>query len=89
MLCALGGDPGPWARFTSPDPSLMKWKMADKSFTKGIDKGCDAGALFHKIPGATAGACPQGPSLCPHLLAHAAFVSARFRQLKAAYPHSP
>jgi hypothetical protein len=52
MLCAFGGDPGPWARFTSSDPSLMKWKMADKSFTKGVDKGCDAGALFHKIPGA-------------------------------------
>eukprot|EP01052_Picozoa_sp_SAG31_P047409 SAG31_NODE_9480_length_1270_cov_1.712212_2_plen_57_part_00 len=22
--------------------------------TKGVDKGCDAGALFHKIPGAPA-----------------------------------
>lgn len=32
-----------------------RWKMADSSFTKGVDKGCDAGALFHKIPNAPAG----------------------------------
>eukprot|EP01052_Picozoa_sp_SAG31_P052145 SAG31_NODE_12733_length_920_cov_2.294762_1_plen_300_part_10 len=54
MLCALNGAT-PWARFTSPDPSLMNWTMADKSFTQGVDKGGDAGALFHKIPGAPAG----------------------------------
>eukprot|EP01046_Picozoa_sp_COSAG06_P024278 COSAG06_NODE_1971_length_7939_cov_87.132908_5_plen_278_part_00 len=52
MLCAYGGDPGPWARYTSSDPSLMTWKMADTSFTKGADRGCDAGALFHRLPGA-------------------------------------
>ena len=49
MLCALDGN-SPWARFTSSDPSLMKWKKADDSFTQGKDPGGDAGALFHSAP---------------------------------------
>ena len=53
MLCALNGG-APWVRYTSNDSSLMHWKEADTSFTKGIDKGAAAGALFHKIPGAPA-----------------------------------
>merc|ERR1712194_341446 len=57
MLCALNGG-APWARFTSTDPALMTWKMADASFTKGIDKGAAAGSLFHKIPNAV----PGGPT---------------------------
>ena len=42
MLCALDGK-SPWARFTSSDPSLMTWKLADKSFTQGKDAGGAAG----------------------------------------------
>ena len=49
MLCALDGKT-PWARFTSSDPSLMKWKKADDSFTQGKDPGGAAGALFHSAP---------------------------------------
>ena len=44
MICALDGG-APWARFTTTDEKLMTWKVADRSFTKGIDKGAAAGAL--------------------------------------------
>ena len=57
MVCAYGGR-APWARYTSTDPKLMEWKVADTSFTQGVDKGADAGALFHKIPNAD----PDGPT---------------------------
>ena len=45
MLCALDGQ-NPWARFTSSDPSLMTWKMAERSFTQGKDAGGAAGERF-------------------------------------------
>ena len=64
MICGYDGSAdhrhtdGVWARYTSSDPKLMSWQLADASFAKGAPKGApkaDAGALFHKIPGAPAG----------------------------------
>lgn len=57
MLCALNGQ-APWARYTTTDPALMIWKMADASFTKGVDKTALAAPMFNKIPNAVSG----GPS---------------------------
>ena len=52
MLCSLNGT-GCWARYTSSDPRLMRRKLADKSFLKnGTASYCDAGAMFHRLPGA-------------------------------------
>lgn len=48
MLCALDGK-SPWARFTSSDPSLMTWKLADKSFTQGKDTNGAAGINCHVV----------------------------------------
>ena len=54
MLCSLNGT-GCWARYTSSDPRLMRWKLADKSFVRnGHAPYCDAGAMFHRIPGGPA-----------------------------------
>ena len=51
MLCSFNGT-GCWARYTSSDPRLMRWKLADKSFVRnGHAPYCDAGAMFHRLPG--------------------------------------
>eukprot|EP00039_Didymoeca_costata_P022287 m.346453 g.346453 ORF g.346453 m.346453 type:complete len:323 (-) comp29248_c0_seq1:40-1008(-) len=58
MVCALDGK-SPWARYTSTDPNLMTWKLADATFTRGVNHTAAlAGALFHKVPGAP----PGGPT---------------------------
>ena len=52
MICAYAGSgKGPWARYSSTDPALMSWKLADVNFTN-VHGGAEAGALFHALPGA-------------------------------------
>jgi len=59
MVCALNGVT-PWARYTSTDPDLLHWTLADPSFTKphGVNKDAQAGDLWNPIPNAP----PQGPT---------------------------
>lgn len=47
MVCAYDGK-SPWARYTSTDPKLMEWKLAEHNFTSP-PTGSLAGALFHKV----------------------------------------
>ena len=61
MLCAFAGSgKGPWARYSSTDPRLMTWKLADLNFTN-VHGGAAAGALFHALPGAPT-AAEGGPT---------------------------
>ena len=61
MLCAYDGSgKGPWARYSSTDPALMTWKLADLDFTN-VHGGAAAGALFHALPGAPT-AAEGGPT---------------------------
>jgi hypothetical protein len=62
MLCSYdvgpptpGGHAGPWVRYSSTDPALMKWKLADLNFTN-VHGAASAGALFHALPGAPSAA---------------------------------
>lgn len=68
MLCAYGGRT-PWARYTTTDPSLLRWRVADPDFAVDPSRNCSAagscstpdvgaGALFHPIPNAA----PGGPT---------------------------
>jgi hypothetical protein len=52
MLCDIGGGDS-WSRFTSTTPTLMKWKLADKTFTVPPVGGYDStegGEMFLPIP---------------------------------------
>lgn len=61
MICALDGK-SPWVRFSSSTPTLMKWKLADKSFMISAETGkpqgvknSQSGAYFQPIPNPKAG----------------------------------
>ena len=53
VLCAIDGEQ-PWARYTTEDPSLMEWRLADRQFTRPIALGCydctENGIMFRPIP---------------------------------------
>lgn len=61
MLCDVDGEQ-PWARYTSDSPSLMRWKLADRQFTRPIPIGgydfTNNGIMFHPIPNGP----PGGPT---------------------------
>lgn len=44
-----------WARYTSSDPKLMTWKMADTSFTQGKDTGKNGARVSDHLPFVHAG----------------------------------
>lgn len=57
MICAYNAG-NVWARYTSSDPALLHWRIADKQFTEPISAGNGLnGPLFHPIPNAA----PGGP----------------------------
>eukprot|EP00756_Hemistasia_phaeocysticola_P000250 Hpha_TRINITY_DN10174_c0_g1::TRINITY_DN10174_c0_g1_i1::g.131574::m.131574 len=51
MVCALNGV-APWARYTSKDPELLHWTLADRAFQRPetINFRAGAGPLFNPIP---------------------------------------
>ena len=70
MICAVGPNGnatvggGPWARYRSDTPTLMKWRKADDVFTLSAETGkpqpvgCQSGAYFQPIPNPK----PGGPT---------------------------
>eukprot|EP01052_Picozoa_sp_SAG31_P023377 SAG31_NODE_1923_length_6914_cov_3.243580_7_plen_609_part_00 len=63
MLCSYFGN-GTWSRYTTTDPRLQSWELADEHFLRGVKfsgwrgRQFAAGALFHRIPNAP----PGGPT---------------------------
>jgi hypothetical protein len=57
MLCAFNGTSNNegWSRYTSTDPQLMSWKLADRSFTDAptLTNWSQSGAMFTRISNAS------------------------------------
>ena len=60
----------PWARYTSSDPSLMRWKLADRQFTRPLSVplgGYDFtanGVMFHKVSRRQQKSCTSSAESC-------------------------
>ena len=50
MLCDVDGMQ-PWARYVSTTPSLMRWKLADRQFTRPIAVGGYDFTYVGDVPG--------------------------------------